>query len=142
MKFLKILIAVFLAIIFSFGTRYYLSNMNLSAVGEFTPFPHFFSDVDTSYKWSLLFMFAVYLLIFVYLISKKYFNFTISLLGIFMGIRAYKSVTETFLPVDMVFVPALLTMGKTILMFMAIGIVVQWVVDGGLAAVKIVNKNN
>lgn len=87
-------------------------------------------------------MFAVYLLIFIYLISKKYLNFTISLVGIVMGIRAYKTVTETFLPVDMVFVPALLSMGRVILIFMAIGIVVQWIFDGGLAAVKLVNKNN
>ena len=142
MKFIKILIAVFLAVIFSFGTRYYLSNINLSALGEFTPFPHFFSDTTSSYKWSLLIMFAVYLLIFMYLVNKKYFNFAISLVGILVGIGTYKSVTETFLPVDMVFVPALLTMGRTILIFMAIGIVVQWVVDGGLAAVRIVNKNN
>jgi hypothetical protein len=142
MKVLKILIAVFLAIIFSFITRHYLSNINLLAVGEFTPVPHFFHDVEVSYQISLLFMFLVYLLIFLYLVNKKYFNFAISMIGILLGLRAYKTVTETFLPADMVFVPALLSMGKTIFIFMAVGICVQWVFDGGLTAIRFVNKNN
>jgi len=142
MKYLKIPVALFLAVIFSFITRYYLSDLNELYVGEFTAFPHFFPDVESSYKWSLLFIFLVYFLIFIYLVTKKYFNFVISLTGVFLGIRAYKEVCETFLPVDMVFVPALLTLGKTIMLFMAIGILVQWVVDGGLAAIRLVNRNN
>ena len=142
MKVLKILIAVFLAVIFSFITRHYLSNINHLAVGEFTPVPHFFHDIEVSYQLSLLFMFLVYVLIFLYLVHKKYLNFAISMVGIFMGLRTYKAVTETFLPADMVFVPALLSMGRIILIFMAIGIFVQWIFDGGLAAIRFVNKNN
>lgn len=87
-------------------------------------------------------MFLVYLLIFLYLVHKKYLNFSISMIGILVGLRTYKSVTETFLPADMVFVPALLSMGRIILIFMAVGICVQWLFDGGLTAIRFVNKNN
>lgn len=141
MKFIKVLVAVLLAVIFGFLTRYYLSSINLAAVGEFTPFPHFFSTVDLSYKVSLFVIIAFYLLFFSYLMMKKYFNFALSMLGMVLALMKYNSVTKEFLPVEMVFVPALLEFAKVLFTFMAIGIVVQWVVDGGLAAIKLVNKN-
>jgi len=141
MKLVKAVAAILLAVIFGFITRYYMSSINLSAVGEFTPIPHFFPTVELSYKISLLLLFALFLLFFSYLMLKKYFNFVISMLGMIVGLSKYKAVTEEFLPVDMVFVPALLEFGIRLCVFMAIGIAVQWVVDGGLAAVKFVNKN-
>lgn len=141
MKLLKGVVAVMLAIIFAFITRYYMSSINLEAVGEFTPIPHFFPSVDLSYKFSLALLFVIFLLFFSYLVLKKYFNFVISALGMILGLMKFKSVTTEFLPVDMVFVPAILEFGKILCLFMAIGIVVQWVVDGGLAAIKLVNKN-
>lgn len=141
MKLVKAFAAILLAVIFAFVTRYYMSTLNLSAVGEFTPIPHFFPTVELSYKISLFLLFAIFLLFFSYLMMKKYFSFVLSSLGMIIGLMKYKSVTEEFLPVDMVFVPALLEFGLRLCLFMAVGIVVQWVVDGGLAAVKLVNKN-
>lgn len=139
-KIVKIIIAIMLAIIFSFITRHYLSVINASAVGEFTAIPHFFTDTELSYKFSLLLIFLVYVLLFTYLMAKKYFNFAITGVGIIVAVLKYKEVTETYLPVDMVFIPALLELAKTLCVFMAIGIVVQWIVDGGLTAVRLVNK--
>jgi hypothetical protein len=72
---------------------------------------------------------------------KKYFNFAFSMLGMILGLLKYKAVTEVFLPLEMVFVPALLEFAKVLFLFMGIGIIIQWIVDGGLAAVKLVNKN-
>jgi len=141
MKFIKVLVAVLLAVIFGFLTRYYMSSINLATVGEFTPIPHFFSSVDLSYKASLVLIIAFYLLFFSYLMMKKYFNFALSMLGMILALLKYRSVTQEFMPVEMVFVPALLEFAKVLFMFMAVGILVQWVVDGGLAAIKLVNKN-
>lgn len=141
MKIIKVIIAIMLAVIFSFITRYYMSGINSAAVGEFTPIPHFIADPALSYKFSLFLMIAVYLIIFAYLVTKKYFNFAISSFGLILALIRYKEATETFLPVDMVFIPALLKLGLTLCIFMAIGIVVQWVVDGGISAVRLVNKN-
>lgn len=141
MKIIKIIVAILLAVLFSFITRYYMASINLEYVGEFTPIPHFLSDVSLSNKLSLILLLVVYLLIFFYLVSKKYFNFVISSIGVVVSLIKYKSVAETFLPVDMVFIPALLELAKILCIFMAIGIVVQFVIDGGLSAVKLVNKN-
>lgn len=141
MKIIKFLVAIMLAIIFSFITRHYMSTLNLSVVSEFTPIPHFISDVDLSYKLSLVLIFAVLLLDFSYLVFSKYFNFVISSLGIILALRKYKEVIETYLPVDMAFIPALLQMAILMSIFMAIGIVVQLAVDGAFSAIKLVNNN-
>lgn len=141
MKFIKALVAVLLAVIFGFLTRYYMSSINLDAIGEFTPIPHFFPTVDMSYKASLLLIIAFYLLFFSYLVMKKYFNFALSMLGMILALMKYKTVSQEFLPVEMVFVPALLEFAKVLFIFMVAGIIVQWIVDGGLAAIKLVNKN-
>ena len=141
MKFIKAVVAVLLAVIFGFITRYYMSSINLGAVNEFTPIPHFFPTVDMSYKVSLLLLIVIYLLFFSFLVMKKYFNFAFSMLGMILGLLKYKAVTEVFLPLEMVFVPALLEFAKVLFLFMGVGIIIQWIVDGGLAAVKLVNKN-
>lgn len=141
MKIVKIVVAVLLAVIFSFITRHYMASINLDYVGEFTPVPHFIADPKLSNQLSLILLMVVYLLIFFYLVSKKYFNFAISSVGVVASLMKYKSVTEEFLPMDMVFVPALLELAKVLCIFMAIGIIVQWIVDGGLTAVRLVNKN-
>lgn len=141
MKVIKVIVAILLSVIFSFITRYYMASINLEYVGEFTPVPHFIADTSLSNKLSLVLLMTVYLLIFFYLVNKKYFNFAISSVGVIASLMKYKSVTEEFFPVDMVFVPALLELAKVLCIFMAIGIVVQWIVDGGLSAVRLVNKN-
>jgi len=141
MKIVKAVVAIMLAIIFAFITRYYMASINLEIVGEFTPIPHFFTDVDMSYQFSLLLFIVVYLLFFGYLVMSKYFNFVMSMIGVVFGLIKYKAVAETFLPMNMAFVPSLLELGKILCVFMAIGIVGQWIIDGGLAAVRLVNKN-
>lgn len=141
MKLLKFIAAIMLAVIFSFITRHYLSVVNQSVLGEFTPIPHFIADEALSFKLSFIPIFAVYLIIFIYLASKKYFNFLISGIGVLLAVIKYKSVVETHLPVDMAFLPALLNMGMILCIFMAIGIVVQLIVDGGVSAIRLVNKN-
>lgn len=141
MKFVKAIVAIMLAVIFAFVTRYYMSNLNLQAVGEFTPIPHFFPSVDMSYKFSLALMFAIYLFIFGSLVSGKYFRALLPLAGMIVGLMKYKAVTETFATRNMTFVPALLEFGKLLCVFTIIGIVIQWFVDGGLAAIRLVNKN-
>lgn len=141
MKIVKFVVAVLLAIIFSFITRQYLSTINLNIVSEFTPIPHFFSDEALSYKLSLILIIAIYLIIFLYLVYGKYFNFVISGIGVLLALAKYKDIAESHLPVEMAFIPALLEMAKLLSVFMAIGICVQWVVDGGLSAIRLVNNN-
>ncbi len=141
MKLIKAVVAIMLAIIFAFITRYYMSSINMQAVAEFTPFPHFFSTTELSYQVSLLVFFAVYLGVFSALVMKKFFLFAFSSIGIFLSLMKYNTVTMEFLPVDMVFIPALLELGKTLALFIAIGIVLQLIVDGALGAIKLVNKN-
>ncbi len=141
MKIIKAIAAILLAVIFSFITRHYLSVTNLNIVSEFTPIPHFIADEALSYKLSLFLFLAVYLLLFIYLVSGKYFNFVISGIGIFLALGKYKEVAETHLPIEMAFIPALLEMAKLLCIYMAIGICVQLVVDGGLSAVRLVNNN-
>ncbi|MBN2797228.1 MAG: hypothetical protein JXR88_17580 [Clostridia bacterium] len=141
MKVIKFAVAIMLAVIFSFITRHYMSTLNLSVVSEFTPIPHFIGDVDLSYKLSLLLIFAVLLLDFSYLVLNKYFNFVISSLGIVISLRHYKTVLESYLPVDMAFLPALLEMAKIMSLFMIVGIIVQLIVDGAFSAIKLVNNN-
>lgn len=141
MKLLKFIAAILLAVIFSYITRHYLSTINMSVVGEFTPIPHFIADETLSYKLSMIPIFIVYLIIFLYLANYKFFGFAISLFGVFLAVRKYKEVAESYLPVDMAFVKALLEMAKMLGMVMIIAILVQWVVDGGLAAVRLVNGN-
>ncbi|MCH4890405.1 hypothetical protein EZV73_22670 [Acidaminobacter sp. JC074] len=141
MKLIKAVVAIMLAIIFAFITRYYMSSINMQAVTEFTPFPHFFPTTEMSYKVSLFIFFAVYLGVFSALVMKKFFLFGFSAVGIVMSLIKYRAVTTEFLPVDMVFVPALLELGKTLSIFIGIGIVLQLIVDGALGAIRLVNKN-
>ena len=141
MKIIKVLVAVFLAVLFGFITTYILSYINVNYTGEFLPIPHFIPGEKLSFYLGLGFITAVYSLIFAYLVNKKYFNFGISIVGMIVAILKYKEVSETFLPVNMSFVPALLELGKFLCFFMAVGIVVQWIVDGGLSAIRLVNKN-
>lgn len=141
MKLIKILVAIFLAVIFGFITTYILSYINVANTDEFLPIPHFIPGEKLPFYLGLAFIIAVYLLIFTYLVRKKYFNFVISSIGIVLAILRYKNISDTFLPMNMGFIPALLVLGKTLCLFMAIGIVVQWIVDGGLSAIRLVNKN-
>jgi hypothetical protein len=130
-----------LAIIASFITRHYLSVINSNAVGEFTPVPHFVGDVDLSYKLSMIPIFVVFLVIFVALAFNKFFLSGISLIGVFAAVTKYKTITETVLPVEMVFIQGLLVLASTLCFFMIIAIIVQWIFDGGYTAIKLVNKN-
>lgn len=141
MKLIKSVVAILLAVIFGFVTRYFMSSINYEIVDEFTPIPHFFPTVSMSYNVSLVLLIVIFLLIFSYLMMKKYFNFAISLGAMIIGLVKYRTVMMTFPTRDMSFVPAILEFGMILCLGMAIGIVVQWVVDGGVAAIKLVNKN-
>lgn len=141
MKVIKALIAVFLAVIFGFITTYILSYINVNYTGEFLPIPHFIPGEKLPFYLGLIFIIAIYLLIFSYLVRKKYFNFGISIFGMIVAVLKYKKVSSTFLPVNMGFVSGLLELGKILCFFMAIGIIAQWIVDGGISAIKYANKN-
>lgn len=141
MKIIKIIVAVLLAIIFGFVTTYILSYINVQFTNEFLPIPHFIPNAKLSFNIGLILIIAVYLLIFTYLVRKKFFNFALSMVGVILGVLKYKAISETFLPVNMAFVKALLELGKILCIFMAIGIVVQWIVDGGISTMKFVYKN-
>lgn len=141
MKIIKWITAILLAIIFGFATTYILSYINVKYTSEFLPIPHFITNLELSFKLGLIFITSIYLLFFIYLVNKKYINFGFSMLGMILGVIKYKSVSESFLPQDMGFIPGLLELGKLLLLFMGIGIIVQWVFDGGLASVRLVNKS-
>ena len=141
MKIIKWITAILLAIIFGFATTYILSYINVKYTSEFLPIPHFIANLELSFRLGLIFIISIYLLFFIYLVNKKYINFGFSMLGMILGVIKYKSVSESFLPNDMGFVPGLLELGKLLLLFMGIGIIVQWVFDGGLASIRLVSKS-
>ncbi len=141
MKIIKVIASVLLAVVSGFITTYILSYTNLDNTGEFVAIPHFIPDEDLSFKIGLGLLILVYLLIFSHLARNKFFAFGISFVGMILSVLKYKSVSAEFLPSNMAFVPSLLEFAQVMCLFMAIGIIVQWVVDGGLTAVKFVNKS-
>ncbi len=141
MKIIKVIASVLLAVVSGFITTYILAYTNLDYAGEFVAIPHFIPDEDLSFKIGLALIILIYLIIFSHLARNKFFAFAISMLGMVLAVFKYKSVSAEFLPINMAFVPALLEFAKLACLLMAIGIIVQWVVDGGLTAVKFVNKS-
>ncbi len=140
MKYLKLIGTAIMVFLLTYVTSMYLANVNYEAFGEFTPIPHFFPNIENSFKYSFLLFLLVFVIFGIYFLSKKYINLMISLLGMLLGVFKYKSVVESFGTVQMGFVPGLVEFAKLLCIFMLVGILVQWLFDIGIFVVKKVSK--
>ncbi len=142
MKILKGVAAILGAILVSFLTRHYMSNINYEMFREFAPIPHFFSTVESSYKYSLYIFLFVYGIVFLYFFLGKYVNFAVSLIGIMISLGAYKKVIFNMIGNEVSFITALIVLGKYVCVSLAAGIVLQWAFDIMVSYLRLVRKSN